>query len=390
MKPSLTLLTAAVLGLLSSSPTAHATGFTESDVIFYGEVRKSGGGQTVLLQAGQLEMTFVNQSNPANTVTLKAVLRPTGEGTAKPYSYALKVPMAYLPDAPRINEFLAISTLPTSFKVQQIKIDGVAATLPDGSKDFYGMSFTSRATEQRLDLLVAGDSTDADHDGMTDWWERLYGLTPTLADGSEDLDEDGWTNLEEYRRGSNPAESNRVPQLVTAEIAVPESGEAGVFLQVLDSDTAPADLDIALTSIEGSGFQLKLDGAPLASAEVHHFPLTALQSGRLSIAHTTRSAQAFALPVSWTDGGDVFSGDLIVRVVSPSAIDGSEAALWLDGLNLADTGSRIGTWSDRSGNGRSAMQPTADYQPTVASHSADFSRAKFAHLFFQDSALPAG
>src|SRR4051795_1886307 len=83
--------------------TACGQGFTEPDVVFYGEVRKSGGGQTVLLQAGKLEMTFVNQSNPANRVTLSTTLAPTGSGSVKPFSYALKVPLAYLPEAPRMG-----------------------------------------------------------------------------------------------------------------------------------------------------------------------------------------------------------------------------------------------------------------------------------------------
>src|SRR4051795_6063461 len=80
--------------------TACGQGFTEPDVLFFGEVRKSGGGQTVLLQSGKLEMTFVNQSNPANRVTIKGNLYPVGNGANKPYSYAVKVPMAYLPEAP--------------------------------------------------------------------------------------------------------------------------------------------------------------------------------------------------------------------------------------------------------------------------------------------------
>ena len=40
---------------------------------------------------------------------------------------------------------------------------------------------------------------DADADGMADQWETFVGLDPTNpADGNDDLDGDGWTNLEEY------------------------------------------------------------------------------------------------------------------------------------------------------------------------------------------------
>ncbi len=42
-------------------------------------------------------------------------------------------------------------------------------------------------------------NTDTDKDGIPDWWEFLYeGLDPYTADSDRDLDNDGFTNLEEY------------------------------------------------------------------------------------------------------------------------------------------------------------------------------------------------
>ena len=377
---------ALISALILASPLARAQGFTDSNVVFYGEVRKSGGGQTVLLQGGHLKATFVNQSNPTNRVTLETKLRPTGSGAVKPWSYALKVPLAWLPEAPRIDEYLSVGTQPTNFKIQEITIDGVPATLPDGSKEFYGLSFASRSNDYRLDLLVAGDSTDSDGDGLPDWWERLFGLDPNIADANADFDNDGWSNLEEFRRGSNPAVSNREPLLVTAEILVPESGQAGIYLQVLDSDTPDAGINIMLAGGSASGFEVMYDGAPLTSGG--QFPLTDFRSGHLTIAHTNRAVRGFALPVSWNDGGTVFSGQVQVRVVSPSPADGSDAALWLDGFDLSSGGSKISTWSDRSGNARHATQPLGSYQPLVTDRAADFSKVASSHLFFQDSSLP--
>ena len=34
---------------------------------------------------------------------------------------------------------------------------------------------------------------------MPDWWEYLYGLDIDRRDGTEDLDQDGYTNLQEYQ-----------------------------------------------------------------------------------------------------------------------------------------------------------------------------------------------
>ena len=369
----------AVLGLASAS----GKGFTEPDVMFYGEVRKSGGGQTVLLQSGQLEMTFANQSDPDNRVTLKTRLYPVGSGSTKRYSYALEIPLAYLPAAPRVTEFLSVSSLATEFKIEEIKIDGVAATLPDGSKDFYGLSSASRSGEFRLDLLVEGESTDTDHDGLPDWWEEAYGLNPTLADADGDLDDDGWSNLEEFRFGSHPAVSNRLPQLATAEILVPESGTAGVLLQVLDSDSSPEEIEVSFETLPYSGLVLSgLGDAPLTLAD--------LQSGQVTITHSDRARRDFFLSVSLSDGGEIQNGQLLVRVAAPSSEQGDDASLWLDGHDLAAAGSRIDNWADRSGNSHHAMQPSSDYRPLVADRSADFSGSESAHLFFQDDAVSSG
>jgi hypothetical protein len=46
---------------------------------------------------------------------------------------------------------------------------------------------------------------DSDHDGMPDDWERKHGLNPGhAADGAQDRDRDGYTNLEEYLNKTDP------------------------------------------------------------------------------------------------------------------------------------------------------------------------------------------
>ena len=39
---------------------------------------------------------------------------------------------------------------------------------------------------------------DSDQDGMPDWWEKITGTDPQVADNNGDPDRDGYTNLEDF------------------------------------------------------------------------------------------------------------------------------------------------------------------------------------------------
>ena len=54
-------------------------------------------------------------------------------------------------------------------------------------------------------FLPGGQAIDNDGDGMPDDWERLFGLNPEdPSDASADADDDGVSNLVEYREGTDP------------------------------------------------------------------------------------------------------------------------------------------------------------------------------------------
>lgn len=60
-----------------------------------------------------------------------------------------------------------------------------------------------------IDDVVLELPIDNDHDQMGDSWEERWGLDTSRDDSAEDPDNDGYTNLDEYRLGTNPLEDGR-------------------------------------------------------------------------------------------------------------------------------------------------------------------------------------
>jgi len=66
----------------------------------------------------------------------------------------------------------------------------INATLPDNSTGW-----------KTIDVTV---TLDYDGDGIADAWEREWFGSTAVVDATTDHDNDGWTDLEEYRNGTNP------------------------------------------------------------------------------------------------------------------------------------------------------------------------------------------
>ena len=63
------------------------------------------------------------------------------------------------------------------------------------------ISLKEGSDQRDLDIELA---RDFDHDRMGDAWELENGLDPGRDDGAEDLDGDGFSNLDEYLLGTDP------------------------------------------------------------------------------------------------------------------------------------------------------------------------------------------
>jgi hypothetical protein len=96
---------------------------------------------------------------------------------------------------------------------------------------------------------------DRDHDGIPDDWEIAHGLNPDLAsDAQQDKDGDGFSNLAEYQRGTDPSDPS--DPLVFQTTAVAPTGialhfgvAAGKTYSVLYSNGSPAGPWVKLRDI---------------------------------------------------------------------------------------------------------------------------------------------
>ncbi len=75
------------------------------------------------------------------------------------------------------------------------------------------------------------DEKDSDGDGMPDVWEKRNGLDPDdPSDATNDKDDDGYSNLKEYEKGTDPTESESHPQ---EDESSPKNKSFGWFLYLL-------------------------------------------------------------------------------------------------------------------------------------------------------------
>lgn len=79
------------------------------------------------------------------------------------------------------------------------------------------------AGQQDTDDDKIGDicDPDDDNDGMPDEWEEQYGLNPLVNDASDDPDNDGFSNIQEYRGNSDPKNPDSYPSTVKAMPWIP-------------------------------------------------------------------------------------------------------------------------------------------------------------------------
>lgn len=119
-------------------------------------------------------------------------------------------------------------------------------------------------------------ATDADNDGMANWFERAYGLNPAdAADAATDLDGDTLTNLQEFQRGLSPRAADSDADGYADNV---ETG-TGVFVSAADTGTSPrtadSDFDCVLDKADGE----PNSGAPALRQMAHRWTFNDLPIG---------------------------------------------------------------------------------------------------------------
>lgn len=159
------------------------------------------------------EMYCLNTIEP-NQIYVYDNIGPTRSSNDMPQANALrstgKVNLVDKPfDTPKVE------TQPVS-EILNLVLESVGAMLP--ARDSYDNRIVTDVKEGKgkiIDhpaqvggwpVLQAGEPyQDSNRNGMSDEWEKQYGMDPADAtSGTQDPDEDGYTNIEEFLNGTNP------------------------------------------------------------------------------------------------------------------------------------------------------------------------------------------
>ena len=192
----------------------------------------------------------------------------------------------------------------------------LAGTNPN-SADSDSDGYTDYYSRKDGTSLTYGEMYD-DGDGMPNDWEIQYGLDPDRFDAYDDLDEDGWTNLEEYQAGTNPADARYYPtpkmnvtyyyngvnntapflQLLTYAEKTAGDNMGGHYDGRYYTTATPVDLGSGVTGDDGYGFMVN-GRAYYAS----YLPYSGVTAATITIGGQSYTAE------EWNDELGVFVSD---------------------------------------------------------------------------------
>ncbi len=154
---------------------------------------------------------------------------------------------------------------PDDFTLTVLKGDNyeVSANTVNPASGFSGtlkipVTVSDGADESPVFDLTVTVRFDSDGDGMPDHWELKFGLDPAVNDADSDLDKDGYSNLEEYLYGSDPADSRSVPQIPIAHAGNDQTAAEGNTVALDGSASASPNEIVSYLWVQTEGVPVTL------------------------------------------------------------------------------------------------------------------------------------
>lgn len=321
MKAKFKFLTTLTLLLLGGVTQLQAS-VPEPSTLIYGEVLHRAYGSEHQLTEGTLVWTLRDESGVEFTYTTEL------EDIKGVYSYKIEIPHQALSSGLSVDSsIIPLGVGESTYEFVSIEVDGYPAAILWSEVDLLKLLQNSRAATHRVDLLVSFDMQDTDGDGMPDWWEQFYGLDWQNPDAGLDTDGDGWSNLDEYMRGSNPLIDDRSPSIQTLNLFAYGESDNGVWLRALDSNSSADELVFTLTSLPEGGyihFTQSAEGsaAPETVLSVGAtFTQTQLNLGLVAYRHTDPAITETSFKVTVGDGGTTSDeAEVVIDVFPPSPL----------------------------------------------------------------------
>ena len=150
---------------------------------------------------------------------------------------------------------------------------------------------------------------DSDADGMPNWWEKLHGLDPQVADNNSDANGDGYTALEEYLNWM--AEPHYFIQ-PGASLSIPLSplfagySQAALYSASADKDNYQALINGAVLTVKAAQREETTTIEVTCEEGSHHYTrhINICVSGTgTGITHPTASGQTEHRAAQYTLGG---------------------------------------------------------------------------------------
>jgi len=290
---------------VSVSSPADGAVVTESQLTIQGTASDAGGITYVKVNGVDAQTSdgfahwsaVVNLAEGANQITVStADDRGNTDGEAAVLNLTLdSQPPVVAIVAPQqgqtlgSTQVLVSGTATDSSVISWVKVNGVEASTTNGYASWIaqvtlqngpGQSIVVSAADvngnenqSAAQLTVTVDITlDSDDDGIPDAWETSYGLNPNdPSDANEDLDGDGFTNLQEYQNGTDPNNIDEEGPSITNNSAVPNSVRAMIDNSVSITATV-SDLATGASVVNAAEYFIDNDpgagnGYPMSPAD---------------------------------------------------------------------------------------------------------------------------